>query len=634
MRKVKKVIWNKKYWIIILLLSLFFFSYKGIFGFLLTENLAGHDLIGNFAFTWLMKGFIENLSVSGWSNLWFSGFPIYDFYPPLFFIIVNLLNFLTLNIISLEMSYKLIIFTSLFLFPFTIFYSFKRIGFKSIEAFFVSVFSFAFLFLNGHYAAVHQTLNFGLVAQMFALNLLILFFGEIHKKRNLIAGILLGLLILSHSFISLIGIIGLLIFLILNKEKYRKTIIIGIFGLIISSWWLLNILINIQYMNIYTSNIIPISDFPLIFIPFIIASFKKEKKVLFLLALFLITLFLGTVGLSIPTQYARFFQYSLLFGMILSGLGAYRIYEFIKNSFLKTSTQKLFLIFIILIPLLFNVFQEPVYQQWKSDLDTKDLFNYIKTLGDGRIIVEGSPVKESYVLTEKIPIETGKEVLNELHVDSSISAPYTLALNYWVIGSFTNPICNLCKSDIKIEPELLLKNLEKFNVKYIITKHDLGLFKLKEKIGKYKVYENPFDSQYYEIPKYKPILIVSSLNDWKKLNEKIFIDKDLTNLTFVWSDKIENNNFITFVKGNESVDEFYKKMKSENLIFEENYNASIENFKYSNKEISFKLNSEKEIPIILKFSYYPKWKSNKKIYLTNPSLMLVFGKGEIKLNYE
>jgi len=168
---------SNKFFLIIAVLSFVLFWQKGIFQFLFAENMAGRDLIGNYAFAWLMHGFMQSFSVSGWSNLWFAGFPVFDFYPPLFFIAVNLLNFVSFGFVGLEMSYKIIVFLSLFVFPSVVYFSFEMMGFSKIKSLFASIFSFGFLFLNGHYAAVHQTLNFGLVSQIFSLNLLLLFFG-------------------------------------------------------------------------------------------------------------------------------------------------------------------------------------------------------------------------------------------------------------------------------------------------------------------------------------------------------------------------------------------------------------------------------------------------------------------------
>lgn len=638
---------------VIIILSFLVFWQKGIFQFLSAENLAGRDLIGNYAFTWLMHNFMQSFSVSGWSNLWFAGFPAFDFYPPLFFIAVSLLNFLSIGAVSLEMSYKIIIFLSLFIFPSVVFYSLRKMGFDSQESFFASVFSFGFLFLSGHYSAVHQTLNFGLVSQIFSLNLLMLFFGALfHDNRNyIIAGILLGLLALSHPFVALVGIFGWLIFLISDrhwKKNWKKTALIGLVGFAISSWWVANAFANADYMNTFISQSMPISDFPIIFIPFIIAGFKKSRKEVFIFSLFIINLAAGTSGLEFISQPTRFFQYSLLFGMLLAGLGGYRICEFIRNSFLKSETQKIFLAAIILVPFMFSIFQAPMHKEWESGISAGSLISKIKNLGEGRILAEsGTGGKDYYALMERIPIETGKPVLTELHADSSLSAPYALALQYWIsYDPVSNPICGLCGSKTKADDKVLLAGLEKFNVKYIVagnekTREFLDGLKedmfMKEKTGNYYIFEAKYESRYYDIPKYKPILIISGLGKWKELNEKIFADDDLANLTFVRLDAIpdhaERFGQIFEMQKSETAEDFYERIKRDITPACGNYSAAIRDFSFSDKKISFSIDSESEAPVLLKFSYFPGWKGNGKIYLASPSLMLVFGKGKMEISY-
>ncbi len=645
MRRLEKTIWNNRYGVMIFLITLSLFLYKGIFNFLSVESMAGHDLIGNYAFAWLMNGFMKDLSFSGWSNLWFAGFPAFYFYPPLFFISVNVLNIVTLDLIPLQMSYKLLALASLFFLPLTVFHSSRRMGYKRLESFFASVFSLSFLFLNGHYSSAHQTLNFGFVAQIFALNLLMLFFGELFRlkgrKNVFVCGILLALAILSHPFIGILGIIGL--FFVVDKVNLKRIVAVASVGLVASAWWWIKVLANLRYMNIYTSSTIPISDFPVIFVPFIVASLRLERKVLFFSGLFLVSLLLGTVNLSIVAQPSRFFQYSLLFGALLAGLGGHRVYEFLADSFFMSDAQKLVLISIILLALLLNIVQEPFYKQWESGLDTNGLFNYIKTLGDGRVLVEStSDMKDYYTLMERIPMETGKPVLTELHVDSSISAPYALLLQYWVSAQPTiNPVCELCRP-MKVDTELIFAGLKRFNVKYVVvqsetTKNFLsGFLELRKKIDNYYVFETDYEPQYYEILSYKPIFIVSKYGQWKELNKKIFVDKNLVNLTFVWSEETPKDigvfGQILEMGEKEEAVEFFDKMKN-TVIFEKiDYNATVRDFQYSDRKISFTIDSEMETPVLLKFSYFPNWKK-ESVYMASPSLIMVHGKGKVELEF-
>jgi hypothetical protein len=68
--------------------------------------------------------------------------------------------------------------------------------------------------------------------------------------------------------------------------------------------------------------------------------------------------------------------------------------------------------------------------------------------------------------------------------------------------------------------------------------------------------------------------------------------------------------------------------------------AKIKNVQTSNTQdkINFTIDSENPVPILIKISYFPKWKakadgSGIPIYRSSPNLMLIYAKGDIELNY-
>lgn len=631
----------------ILALTSFFFWQKDLYSFLFVKNLAGNDLIGNFAFAWIMKRFISNLSFFGWSNLWFGGFPVFEFYPPLFFIVVNLSRILSFNSISLKMSYKLCVLGTLFIFPTLLYFSFRKMNFGKIRSFFVSIFSFWFLFLNGRFSFVHRTLSSGLVTQAFALDLFVLLlpflFGINEKKEIIVSGILFGLILLSHPFVGLITAMGFISLLFLKRKKWREILLAALLGVTISSGFWLNLLFNLRWMNIYTLGTASLQSLPIVLFPFLAASVKKGKKNIFFLFLLAITLLFSLVNLSLITQPVRFFIFSLFFISILSGLGAFRVFYFIKERFLEGSTQTFVLLLLILAPLLFSVYMTSSSHLWERNLEADEILRYIENdLGEGRILVRRGLYGKS-ILSEIIPINTGKGVLNELHVDSSVSAPYTLALQHWISGIHKiNPVCDLCKQKRVKNTSTIVNSMKKFNVKYIVSytgKGSLSNFgKFKEKVGKFHVFETPFQSKYYSIPKYKPVLVISSLKDWKKLNKKIFMDPELSNLVFIWKGRSgvqQMNKYSKIFKmgENETVENLYRRIKKNLSLKKIEVEAKIKDFSYTNKRISFKVDSNKKVPVLLKFSYYPKWRGRTEIYMANPSLMLVYGKGKMELSY-
>jgi len=670
-----------KYYVIILIVILLIFYAKGLFDFLLTENLAGLDLIGNYSFVWLMHKFLGSFSINGWTNLWFAGMPAFTFYPPLFFVVTSILNYISLGFLSLEMSYKLVIFGSLLLLPLPIYYSTQKMKFKRIESFFIVIWSLSFLFLNGIYSATHQTLNFGLVAQMFALDLFIIFIGQLFasfyqtSSKNLFfkgfkPGVLLALVILSHVYVGVLAMISLLLFLIVNlsKKTLKYILFIGVIGFLFSVLWLIPALLNINFLETYGWNPMDVVQFPILLIFFSLFLFlglkKKDKNKLFLILMFLVIFFIGTRGLPFSRiQYDRFFFFSFLFGSILAGIGCSSLYNFCSKKFFRKSKSplKTVIIIVLLLPLIFLVIKTPIKKQWETDLEIDELNEWIKeNIQDGRILVENDRTLGSayYTLMERIPIETGKPVLNELHVDSSISSPYTLALQYGISDKPKKiPVCTLCHENISKDKELILSQMKRFNVKYVIANSKSGIQFLddflisKNEIDQFYVFETPIDESYLEIPKYKPVLVISDLNQWKEFSEFVFMKKNLQDLVFIQSEKIPkeleefgviislkdedvegNETLIYKPEKNESLEDFIERVE-EKLFVKGKYKTKITKFNFTDGRIQFHVNCTEKIPILVKFSYFPNFLSDERIYLANPTLMLVFGKGDVEIKY-
>jgi len=665
---------SKKYPITIFTLTFIIFWIKDIFDFISTSNLAGLDLIGNYSLVWLMHNFLSSFSITGWTNLWFCGMPVFVFYPPLFFIVSSVLSYVSFGLLSILMSYKILIISCLLFLPLIMYYCSKNMGFNELESFFISLWILSYLFIHGIFSGINQTLNFGLITQMFGLNLLGVFMGELFRihdffnmRRTFTLGVLMGLVILSHVFIGIISFICLFVFLVLNfgKNVVKAVIIIGLIAFSFSSPWWMSMLFNVTFLETYGWNPMKLSQFSLVlmfFSLFVFLNFKTQNK-FFLTMLFLIVLYMGVMGLPFELQYDRFFAYSFFFGSILAGIGSYTLYEFVSKKITKTHVRNAILIVLIIVPIIL-ILTAHVEKGWKSKLEIDELMSYIKeNLGEGRILIESDKKlgNDYRTLMERIPIETGKPVLNQLHIDS-VSGPYTLALQSYVSSHpKQNPICKMCGSIISESKELILEQMEKFNVKYVIStnkksKNFLDDFLIfKENIGEFYVFEVPIDETYYEIPQYKPIIVISDFKgseySWKKLSELVFVDKNLQNLTFVWSPTMDVNyeNFGAVIKlkdvrirGNISVyeptegermEDFMNRIKGE-LFIKNEVKAAVENFNFNNEKIQFKVKSKDEVPILLKFSYFPNWDSSKKIYLANPSLMLVYAKGDVALEYE
>ena len=55
--------------------------------------------------------------------------------------------------------------------------------------------------------------------------------------------------------------------------------------------------------------------------------------------------------------------------------------------------------------------------------------------------------------------------------------------------------------------------------------------------------------------------------------------------------------------------------------------------------MAFFIESEEDVPVLVKHSYFPNWKAYSggralRVYRTSPNLMLVYGRGDVELVYE
>ncbi|MFP4115759.1 MAG: hypothetical protein ACLFTQ_00935 [Candidatus Aenigmatarchaeota archaeon] len=626
---------------IVFLSTALLFWQKGLFDFLFVEEMAGRDLAGNFGFARLMSTLISEGQITGWSNLWFAGFPAFEFYSPFFFLIVSFLGF----IIPLEISFKLVVFLSVFLFPAVVFYSLRKMGLTDREAFLGALFSLGFLFLNGIFSAVSRAFNTGLVAQMFALNLLFLSMGFLSSLKNrtevIIAGLLLGFVALSHPFIALFAALGWIVTIAIKPQKER-ILAAGLIALLMSSGWWLNALGNFEFMSPYVASFFQYS-FPFLLIPLVVLGLTRGKKVIWIFAAFLISIMIYLFG---PGQLQAFkfklFFYSLPFAYVLSGIGASRVYELLNGEiipfeFKKGKTAGIAALLLILASLSYGILDADIDPKWESGLEREELITTLEEIPNGRVLTQ-TPEREGdkYVLSSTVPLETGKPVMNELHVDSSLSSPYTLLLRDMVFeNDVTNPVCKLCEK--KIPNETISELLERYNVRYALTGEDNishpDLFDLREKTGRFRIYERKAGEKRYEVLDHEPVGIKADVIDYRLLNDEV-IQEGITDLYLVRVEEMGRSPFQENINLEEkSTEETVEEMK--NIEPEEtDEGASVKNFSYNNERITFEIDSGEKVPIFLKFSYHPKWECKGcEIFWTNPSLMSVYGKGEVELEY-
>ncbi len=271
----------------------------------------------------------------GWNRLAFGGYPQGYFYPPLFHWLVG---GLTKIIHNLELSYKIIISSTLISLPFSIYFFLKSIIASHRGRILAYIWIFIMLFIiKGHVGGdFYSTFAIGLVSNFFALPFYFwyLYFlrkGSVSYPFLLISSICLSLIMVSHLVTALAAIISSLAYFVLYFHDNKKQYIIHVcLSILICAFWIIPYLYFFQYQ---TGVIIkkPLLLSSIFLVAFLLSLFviyiKKSTNVRVIFSLFIVFLLFMVIskyGLSFnndsyPMHIYRLFIFVYLWmGIIIS----------------------------------------------------------------------------------------------------------------------------------------------------------------------------------------------------------------------------------------------------------------------------------------------------------------------------
>ncbi len=247
-----------------------------------------------------IKDFMPNFQISGWSNDWFAGYPLYYFYFPLPAIITFFLDV----IFPFGVAFKLMVVISTILMVYSLEKLFRKDSnkFSSIGATagLFYVFTESFTIYGGNLASTLAG-QFSFAYSLAFGNLAIFYLIKSNNKfRFSISSIFLSLCLLSHliPFIIYIPIYGF--YWLFKKENINQKILSITIFLALVSRWFISLFINLEFTTnmSYTpftrlEDLIKEDILPVIFIllGLIFAKFKEliEYKSLNLFEIYLVT---------------------------------------------------------------------------------------------------------------------------------------------------------------------------------------------------------------------------------------------------------------------------------------------------------------------------------------------------------
>jgi hypothetical protein len=623
MSKSKSYRWPE---VVILAATFLLFRSKDLLSFLGTKEFAGRDLIGNYAFTWLMQQNLLHGEIFSWTNQWLLGFPSFQLYPPLFFLFTSLLDLITGQLFGLQFWFKTVIFLSVFLLPLLTYLMMKK-TFGKLEAFFAGFYMLFFLFVYPPISEVYQVFSVGLVAQGFAFFLLIVSIGTMLREGKIyktISGVFLGLTTITHPFVAIAGFLFSASLAFTTYEP--KNAIPVVIGGLISAPWILNAMKYLPYTASYTFQPANTGIFLYILLPLIIFGGYRGAKRKAMLATFFGLLSLSIIEFPLITQELRFYTYSLGIGSILAGFGAYRA---VKHLDQELKMNKNLIAVVLLIPVISLSLHADLEQSWSFEDNADPVYEELRKSEKGRVLVEtsNSSIFDSFVLQGKIPLETKHWAVNDVHLDSSTSANYILTLESWISEEpLYNPICRTCS--ISAAPSRLNQRLDDLGVRYAVARTSTSRDFLRQSLdyrgryGEYWLFENKEGHKIVESLEYRPIALIGNYEKWKSVNDLLFVSNSSKEV--VWSKDETEGNYSKMIKMQElSPEEVLNRIQQAELkpIPETSVNYNI---------TDRRIETSSSGPIKVKISSYPG--AAEDVSLAKFNTVVINSGGEWKLN--
>ncbi len=637
--------------IVILIIWGFLLSYFKPSLILSGTTTSGGDTGSHYYPAWYMKNYLlPHGKIIGWCPGWYAGFPIFQFYFPLPYVLMSILGYL----IGLQVSFKLVTILGTFLLPLCAFFSMKFMKFKFPVPIIAAIFTLPFLFMeaNSMWGGNIPSTLAGEFSYSLSLSLLVLFVGSLYKgiKENrywIWNGILFALIFSTHVFTAIAGVLFSTFFLLINFKNLKalKKNFIYLFKMysisfLLVAYWAVPLITKIglhtkvQFIwNIESiSKIIPEILVPfaaLAAIGFLISLKEKNPKAIYLFYTIGLSGFLYFLAKYIGMSDIRFVPILQIILMITGSYGIYVLSKRLKAKWVLT--------FIILFLTIFWVNNHVSYIdnwiKWNYEgFESKaaygqlhSLTEYLKELPPGRIDHEYSGTHNKFGTPrtfEDFPYFTGKPTLEGLYMESSLSSPFVFYLQSEISKTPTCPIPG--ETCMYFNPDKALQHMELFNIKYVVATSEKlknaiennSEYKFLKSFNEINVYEIN-NSGYVTIPKYKPVFMPKK--NWKKESEEWY--KDYMEVPIIFTDNLP--------KG----EKYYTgEIKSIPKIPLKN-KCNIEE-EVKNEEVMIKTNCLNQ-PHWVKISYFPNWKAEgADIYLATPSFMMIYPHQEkVRLYY-
>jgi uncharacterized membrane protein len=231
--------------------------------FLDTTTSGGDTASHNYPLWYLKNTLLPKGRLSGWSSGWYAGFPIFQFYFVMPFLLMILLSY----VFPLAVSFKVVTILGTFLLPVAAFGAMRLMKFKFPVPILAALFTLPFLFMeaNSMWGGNIPSTLAGEFSYSLSLAFTVLFTGISYrsvklypKSRTLfvLSALTFSLLTLCHIYTAIFAAFASLFFLLdISKSSFAKRFyhLFKIYGLafLICAFWVLPLLANVGYATPY-----------------------------------------------------------------------------------------------------------------------------------------------------------------------------------------------------------------------------------------------------------------------------------------------------------------------------------------------------------------------------------------------
>jgi hypothetical protein len=631
--------------------------------FMNTTTVGGDTPAHNYIASHLRDSLLGEGKIVSWAGGWWCGFPMLQFYFSLPYLCIVLLSLL----LPFNIAFKLISVAGILALPIAAWGAGQTMRLPRPIPLLAALFTVPILFDNSHTmwgVNIYSTLA-GMISNSMSFPLMLLFLAsawrDVEDQRFRARTVLLLVSVLaSHFFTSIVGLltVSIIPFLRPRRDMPKAMMILGseiALGLLLMSWWLVPLIMKIEYTADFGANWNDIVFFKQLpgcakaLSPFLIPAaalllLKRTRVVIIFSWMLLIAVVLFFFGFTISNVFVNvrlwpFIVYSVI---MLEAIGLGYMLSLLPCSRIAAiPVTALILLFAIDAP---N--HVPEWTKWNFEgLESKDNYAVFEKLV---LPLEGTPGRlandlcdennmlGSSRIFELAPHLTGKPILEGGIVSSAAGAMFS----YYIQGETSQTSAgfptNVMPTSFNITNAT--KHLELFNVKHFIARWETTRKAMHEHkdwrfVGREQEWElfelMSHDGTPVFVPPYMPIALHTraGVMDWKTAG-----------LEWIYNIASFSNHFVivpeldSLPKGMQSISakDYLAMMKAKDpgLISElqpkKLPTADISIVEHSDSAIEFST-SQPGIPHIIKSTWYPNWKSTggERIYMVTPCFMMI-----------